>query len=820
MDNLLQDLRFGLRTLIKRPGLTCAAVLALALGIGATSAIFSVVHAVVLRPLPFRDPSRLVLVSETFTRGESQSDNLPASPANFTDWRGQNDVFENVGAFVNNQFTITGQGEPERLRGTFASASVFQTLGVEPAVGRLYNEEEDRPGVGKVVLLSHRLWQRRFSGDPNVVDKQVTLNNESYTVIGVMPATFQSITRIPNGIQLFDSELWVPLFGFDPNFNSNRALHLLSVIARLKPDVSLASAQTEMSAIAARLVTEYPDTNADMGVRLYPVHGQLIGNVRTTLWILLGAVAFVLLIACANVANLLLAQATARQKEVAIRMALGASRSRLIRQMLTESVMLAAAGGAAGIFLAWWGVDLLIMLAPGDIPRVSQVDLDPWVIGFTAAVTVLTGLVFGLAPALAASRPKLNETLKEGGRGLSEGGRRLSLRSGLVMAEVALAVVLLIGAGLMVRSFLHLQQVSPGFNPSELLTMELSLPPTSYTRPEQRAAFFDSVIEKLKDAPGIEAVGATNALPFTYDMRQSGFTIDGRPAPDEGSTLSALTRVVSPDFFRALDIPIMAGRSFEPRDRAGAPDVMIVNQAFARRFFPGEEIVGKRVTSGRVEVLGGAQVSREIVGVVGDVKHYGLDTEARPEMFFPHAQDPWPGMHLAVRSKSDAANITAAARNAVGEVDKNQPINDVKLMQDRLSGSVSRRRFNTTLLIIFAAVALVLAATGIYGVMSYSVTQRTHEIGIRMALGASSRDVLGMVLRQSAAIALAGLGIGIGAAAMLTRLMAGLLYKVSATDAATFVVVSALLTGVALAASYIPARRATKLDPMIALRHD
>ena len=822
VDNLLQDVRYSARTLLKTKGFTIAAVLALALGIGANSAIFSVINAVLLRPLPYRNPERLVIVSETNTQPQVMSDQIPVAPANFTDWREQNQVFESIGACANNIFNLTGAGDPERVMGMFATADMFDVLGVKPVLGRTHSAEEDTPGSPRVVILSHTLWQRRFNSDASVLEKTITLNNEPYTVIGVMPADFQSITRIPGGVAFADSELWLPFSSTAraAEFMRNRNTHLLAVIARLKPDVTRERAQAEMSTIAGRLEEAYPNSNSGFGINITPMHEQIVGKTRPMLLVLVGAVAFVLLIACANVANLLLARAAARQKEIAVRTALGASRSRIIRQLLTESLLLSLIGGTVGILLALWGVDLLRALGPRDIPRLKDVGLDFEVAGFTLIISMLTGLIFGFAPAIQASKPDLNEALKEGSRGSTGSFARARLRSLLVVAEVALALVLLVGAGLMIRSFFRLQQVSPGFVAENTVAMEVALSINKYAKPEQQRAFFQQALQKIESLPGVHAAGITNSIPLSRGDRSTGFTIDGRPNPAIGEGPSASVRTISADYFKAMGIPLLKGRAFTELDSTGAPDVTVINEALARRYFPNENPLGKRLLSTRLQLLGGDPVTREVVGVVGDVRHFGLDVEPRPEMYLPYNQDPWPGMHLIVRASFDPTSLVSAVRNEIWAVDKDQPIFNIKTMEQRVAESTSQRRFNMLLLVVFAAVALALAAVGVYGVMSYSVSQRTHEIGIRMALGARAADVVRLVVAQGMTLALVGVVVGLIAAFALTRLMTSLLYGVSATDPVTFAVISLILIGVALGASFVPARRATKVDPMIALRYE
>jgi putative ABC transport system permease protein len=818
MDTLFQDIRYGVRTLLKTPGFTAVAVIALALGIGANSAIFSVVNAVLLRPLPYTNSERLVMLWATNPSLHLGIDNLPASAANYAEWRDQSQAFEHISALTSINFNLTGAGEPERIAGARVSSSFFQLMDVSPKMGGAFSAEEDQPGNDLVVIVSHGLWQRRFGADPDIIGKPLTLNGQSYTVIGIMPAGFRfpSAADLPAYMELQpQTDLWAPI-ALTAEQIAKRGDHNLSVIARLKQSVTVEQAQTELSNIARRLEEQEPQAKG-YGVNVVSLNEQLAGSIRPALLVMLVAVAFVLLIACANVANLLLARSAARQKEIAIRTALGASRSRIIRQLLTESMLLSIGGGAIGTLLSFWGIDLLLSLSPKNIPRLDQINIDANVLCFTLLISIVTGCLFGLAPALQASRLNLNESLKEEARNSTAGLRRNRVRALLVVSEVALSLVLLLGAGLMIRSFTRLLTVDAGFNPKNVLTLNLSLPTSKYPERSQQAAFFQQVIERLEALPGVQSVGAVSALPLSGAEEASSFMVEGGPAIDSSEMPMADRRRASADYFRAMGIHLVKGRYFTEADNQTATPVALISESFARRFFPDEDPVGKRIKNG------GSTSTRpwlSIVGVVKDVKHVALEAEARPQVYMPYLQNTWTSMTLVMRSPSDPVALARAARSAVWEVDKEQPVSDVKSMEQYLSASISERRFSLILLGIFAAVALLLAAVGIYGVMSYSVNQRTHEIGIRMALGASRSDVLRLVVRQAMIPTLAGVVAGLGAALALTRLMSSLLYGVSATDPVTFAVIPLILLAVALAACAVPARRATKVDPCVALRHE
>jgi putative ABC transport system permease protein len=802
MRTLWQDLRYGVRMLLKKPGFTLIAVITLALGIGANAAIFSVVNAVLLRPLPFKDPDRLMWIRETKL---PQFPEFSVSPGNFLDWRKQNTVFERLVAVSGMSFNMVGTGDPEQIRGMKVTDGFFALLGAQPQLGRDFLPEEDQPGRDSVVILSHGLWQRRFGGDPKILNQTLMLSGQIYTVIGVMPATFRF-----GGADL---DLWKPM-AFTTQEAQNHGGHWLSVIGRLKPGATEDQARTEMVAIAGRLAAQYPDANTGWSLKLMSLLEFTVRSVKPALIVLLCAVAFVLLIACANVANLLLARAAGRQKEIAIRTALGAGRARIIRQLLTESALLAILGGSVGLLLAKWGMDLLLKLAPQGLPRMSDVSLDGRALAFTAAVTLLTGVIFGLVPALQSSKPNLNETMNETGRGSTEGRRRQVVRSALVVLEVASALVLLVGAGLLIKSFWRLQQIDPGFNPDNALTLMVSLPRAKYPEDAQRAAFFRQLLEKIGALPGVQAAGATNSLPMGGDMVLA-FVVQGRAPLPPGAGQSTNFYGVNADYFRAMGIRLLRGRLLNERDTRDSPHVAVINETMARKIFPDEDPIGKRIT---FDGGGDNPDWYEIVGVVSDVKQYGLDQATPMQTYEPYTQQTFPSMTLVARASGDPTHLTAAIRDAVLQLDKEQPIANVRTLDQILSTSIAQQRFSTLLLGVFAAVAISLAAIGIYGVLSYAVTQRTHEIGIRMALGAARRDVLRLVVGAGMRLALLGVAAGLAVAFGLTRLMSTLLFGVSATDPIIFGLIPLLIVTVALLACWIPARRATKVDPLDALR--
>jgi putative ABC transport system permease protein len=803
MNTLWQDLRYGARMLWKSPNYTLIAIITLALGIGANTAIFSVVNAVLLRPLPFKEPDRLMIVRETKL---PQFPEFSASPGNFLDWKAQNTVFERLVAMTGSSFNLIGKGDPERLRGMFVSEGFFALFGAMPQLGRDFLPEEDQPGRNFVVMLSNGLWVRGFGGDPNIVNQAITLNGQSYTVIGVMPASFRYGGR--------DLDLWTPI-AFTAQQAQNHGGHYLSVVGRLKSGVSVEQARAEMSTIAARVAAQYPNTNTGWSVKVGPMLEFVVRDIKPALLVLLGAVAFVLLIACVNVANLLLARAAGRQKEIAIRTAMGAGRRRIVRQLLTESVLLALVGGIVGLALANWGTKLLLELAPQNLPRMSDVSLDGRALAFSAAITLLTGVIFGLVPALQASKPNLNEVMKDAGRGSTEGGRRQLIRNTLVVLEVASALVLLVGAGLMIKSFWRLQKVDPGFNPNNALTASIALPQRKYPQEDQQAAFYKQLIEKVSTLPGVQAVGASNVIPLGDSDYILGFEIEGRPPQPAGASQSTNYFAVSADYFKAMGIPLLRGRVFTEQDTRNTTRVAVINETMAKRFFPGEDPIGKRI-----HVTNGPTTFREIVGIVGDVKQYGLDQETTLQTYEPYTQQPFTFMSLVVRTAGDPTGLSAAIRNEVLQIDKEQPVSSIATLDRLVATSIAQRKFSMLLLGVFAAVALALAAVGIYGVLSYAVTQRTHEIGIRMALGAGRRDVLRLVVGHGMILTGIGVGLGLVKAFLVTRLMSTLLFGVSATDPLTFGVIALLLVTIALLACWIPARRATKVDPIIALRYE
>lgn len=809
MKILIHDIRYAVRTLRKSPSFTVMAVLTLALGIGANTAIFSVVNAVLLRSLPFPDADRLVWIEGVNASHGITASNVSA--ADVADWQNQNQVFEAMSPFVTGGAILSGGDAPERVPRAAVGGGFFSVLGVSPARGRAFLPEENLSSGAAVAVISHGLWQRRFGGDPDLVGRQVTISGRSATVIGVMPLGFEFPQRI---------EVWTPL-RLDPNDpdDMRRDNRSLEMMARLKPNVTLEQAQAQMSTITNRLALEHIETNSGWGVKLTNLQERMVGELRPALLLLLGAVLFVLLIVCANVANLLLTRAVARRKEIALRTALGASRWRIVRQLLTESLLLAALGGALGLLLGVWLTDLLVAISPADAPRFDEINLDVRVVGFTVAVTCFIGLLFGLAPAVQASKTDLNETLKEGGRGFYESFNRRGarLRPALVVAEVALALMLLIGAGLLVKSFARLQDVNPGFNPENVLTMRVALPASRYPEARQQAEFFRALVERAGALPGVESAAAVLSIPLggsNFSVGRS-FIPEGRPLTVEES-INAGYVVATPGYFRTMQIPLRQGRDFTERDTAESTQVVVINETLARRHFAGASPLGKRIRVWRDE-----QFPREIIGVVGDVKASNLESETNAQIYVPHAQNSsWGGMTLVARTRGEPTDLLAAVRGEVFALDREQPVHSVQTMRDVFAASVATRRVSTWLLSVFAGGALLLAAIGIYGVIAYSVTQRTHEIGVRMALGAQASDVLRLIAGHSMKLTLIGIAVGLIGAFALTRVMASLLYGVSATDIVTFTTVTLLLLIVSFLASYIPARRATKIDPMVALRYE
>jgi putative ABC transport system permease protein len=800
MSLLWQDLRYAARTLRKQPLFMLVAVITLALGIGANSAIFSVVDAVLLRPLDFKDPDQIVRLWETLPGGGTGTVSLP----NLKDWGKQSEALTHLAAFSTPNYNVQNQDSPERVAGATVTAEFFAVLGIAPRLGRTIRAGEDQAGNHRVVVLSDSLWRRNFAADEQIIGKSIALNGENFTVIGVMPPGFRYPSR--------QTELWTPLVP-TPNQLQNRGSHFLSTVARLKPGVTVAQAQQQMTVIAERLEQQYPNEQTGRGVLVLQVHETMVRNVRPALLVLLGAVGFVLLIACVNVANLLLARATARRREIGIRLALGAGRWRMIRQFLTESVLLALLGGAGGLLLAKLGVNVLVAMAENVLPRAGEVGLDVRVAGFTILVSLLTGVIFGLAPAWQSARVNLQTMLKEGGSA-GENRQNKGLRSLLVVAEVAAAFVLLIGAGLTIRSFVQLQRVDTGLRPENVLTMSLTLAEARYSTPPSRVPFFEQLTERVAALPGVEAAGVINLIPLQNWGWNSEFQIEGRPPFPPGKSPFVEGRTVTPDYFRAMGIPLIKGRWLTAQDNTQAPPVILINQTFAQQYFAQQDPVGHRIKSGREAWL-------TIVGVVGDVKNAGLTQGTRLEIYSPHAQHQMSNtMSLVVRAQGDPNALTNSIRQVVRALDPAQPITNIKTMETVIAESVSDRKLNMVLLGVFAGVAVLLAVIGIYSVMSYTVTQSTREIGIRMALGAQPRNVLALVVGQGAVLTAIGIGIGLAGAWGLTRLMTALLFEVSATDPVTYVGVALLLLTVALLACLIPARRATKVDPMIALRSE
>jgi putative ABC transport system permease protein len=807
MQTLLQDLRYAARILLKKPGFTLIAVITLGLGIGANTAIFSVIDALMLRPLAFREPDKLFQVWESnVKRGYNEMD---ASYPNFADWRDQNQVFEQIAIYSSRTYNLAGAAEPERIQGAIVAPAFFPLLGVKPMLGRVLAPEEDHPNKVFSAVMSERLWRRRFNSDPQVIGRTISLGAKSFTVVGVVP-NISDLAWLPN-----DTDLWIPIshgHGFD-----NRDGHGYQVMARLKQGVTREQAQADLDRIAGSLAIRHPDSNTDQGVRLVPLQEQIVGDYKLALLALLGAVLFLLLIASANVANMLLARAAGRQKELSIRAALGAGRLRLIRQLLAESLLLACLGGAAGLLLAVWGVYLLVAFGPAEAPRAGEVAVDMRALGFTLAISLLTGIIFGLAPALQASRPDLNETLKDVMRGAAGSAGHRRTRSLLVVSEIAISLALLVGAGLLMRSFLKLQAVPPGFNPNNLLTMRVSLEGPNYEKAESRIAFYDQLLEKIKALPGVQSVGARYHIPLVPadNYANLAFAIEGRLS-DSANRPTAFYNTVSHDLFRTMEIPVLKGRPFSEHDDQKAQKVIIINETLARRYFPGEDPIGKRMTL--EEENPKEEDWATIVGVVKDTKPLKLDRKPDPEMYMPFAQRPTRSMALMIRTTNKPESVVAAVRRNAQALDRNQLVYGLRTFEGVMSEAVATPRFRALLLGIFAALALILAMVGVYGVMSYAVALRTREIGIRMALGAEPRDALKMVMRQGAKLAAAGVAIGSVAAAALTWLIEGLLFDLRAADPVTFVTAPLLLAGAALLACYLPARRATKVDPVVALR--
>jgi putative ABC transport system permease protein len=801
METLIKDLRYGVRSFLKRPGFLFIAVSTLALGIGATTAMFTVVNSVLLRPLQFPEPEQIVLFEGINPQQGITQSNM--SVPDITDWQQQSQSFEQIAAFSSGGVFMSTGDETERVRAAGVSTEFFPLFRTNPLSGRTFQPGDMQTGSELVVIISHALWQRRFGGTQEVLNSKVTIGGKPTTIIGIMPPGFTYPA---------DCEAWVPMAlvpAGEPRDN-----RYLSVVTRLKPNVSLTQAQAEMDTINQRLAHAYAETNSNWGVRLTELRERLVKNLRTSLLILLGAVAFVLLIACANVANLLLARAAHRQPEIALRTVLGATRTRVVRQLLTESVLLSVVSGALGFALSFWLIKLLIAISPPNTPRFDEIGIDLRVFGFTFGMTVLAGLLFGLVPALQTSRPNLHEMLKDAGRRGSDSGGRNRIGSLLIVSEIALSFVLLTGAGLLIKSFLHLREINPGFNADNVLVMRLSLPPGKYERGEPRAQIYKQLIDSVKAAPGVQSAGAILSLPLGGDTFGVGRGVirEGRPAtPEEQSNAQHLA--VTPDYFQTLQIPVKAGRAFTDYDNLQSTKVVIVNEAMARQLWPGENPIGKRFSIWRDE-----KFPREVVGVVGDTKS-SLDDEAGHQMYVPYAQDPtWTSLSLVVRTAGEPGALAGTVREAIRAVDKGVPTYNLRTMNDVVSISAAPRRIPMLLLSAFAGVAMLLAMLGIYGVTSYYVTQRTHEIGVRMALGAQINDVLKLVVGRSMLLAVIGIGIGAAGAVAVTRYMTALLFGVEPVDTITFVGVAVVLAIVVLVACLVPARRAAKIDPLEALR--
>ena len=810
-EDMFQDLRFGLRLLLKTPVFTFIAVLTLALGIGANTTIFSVANAVWLRSLPYPEAERLTLVSH---RNTKRGGDFELTPAGYFDLRQQCKSFERLAVYASRDFNLTGAGEPERLRGQLVSAALFSLLEVSPGAGRVFTDADDRPGAERVALLSHALWQRRFGAEAKIIGQTLTLDDQSYTVVGVMPPGFDFPSK--------ETELWAPI-AFDANAANDRGSFYLNGIARLNPGVTIKAAQSELDIIARNLTRAFPQSNTDLGLVVSPLQESLVSGFKQSLFVLLGAVALLLLIACVNVANLLLARVAAREKELAVRAALGAGRLRLLRQLLTESTLLALCGGALGLLLAALGVKALKLISPegpGAIPRLDEVSLDWRVLGFTLGVSCLTGVIFGLAPALQISKPDLQHTLKEGSRGfVSARGRRL--RGLLVITEIALSLALLIGAGLLIRSFIRLQNVDLGLSPERLLTLRVEISESKAQDATRALSFYQQVIDRVQTLPGVEAVAVATAAPIETPGLRSAIVMEDKPDPPPGQMQLANTRVISPDYFRALGVPLLKGRLLSAQDNMQAPPVAIINQALARRYWGDEDPVGKRFKPGVARAWNEPWLT--VVGVVGSVRQTGLNADPFPEYYLPftYMRPRWaiPRV-LFIRSAGDPLSLVAAVKEQIWAVDKDQTIWAGRTMDEIVARWLAPRRFNLLLLGAFAALALALASVGIYGVMSYSVSQRTREIGVRMALGAGRRDILKLIVGHGLALTLGGVAAGLVASFTLTRWLESLLFGVSTTDPLTFAGVPLLLTAVAMLACYLPVRRAMKVDPMRSLRHE
>jgi putative ABC transport system permease protein len=819
IQDFVQDLHFGLRMLRKNPTFAAIVILTLALGIGANTAIFSVVYTVLLKALPYPQADRLVMVYENVRLPNYQNARNVASPGNFSDWMAQNTVFESMAAYRNRSFNVTGAGEPLRIEGEMISAEFFHTLQVNAALGRVFTVEEDRPGNSHVLVMSDGLWRSRFAADPRVLGQKILLDDQSYEIVGVMPPGF----HFPDP----DDQLWAPMALTAADI-SNRGSHFLNVFARLKPGVTLDQAQTQMNLVARHFTELYPDSNTGVAVNVVPLHEDIAGPVRPALLVLVGAVGLVLLIVCANVANLLLARASARHREIAVRLALGAGRSRVVRQLLTESVLLALLGCVLGVLLARWGLSALKILAASNLPRTEEFSLSAPVLLFSLGISVMAGLVFGVSPSFQAVRGNVQETLKSGSRE-SAAASKLRTRSLLVVLETALGCVVVIGAGLLVRSFLRIEQVQLGFQPQGVLTFRVIPRGDRYRELAQRTLFYQQVTERLQALPGVQSAAAVTFIPLTLAKGSKGFTIEGRAPTGPGQIPMAGYDMVTPKYFQTMRVPLLEGRDFSWSDTPQTQPVVIINEAMAKRYWPGEDALGKRFHQAGPD---DKFPWMTIIGVVTDIREFSTTVVPAPTMYLPISQPPQPGgsddssmgvpilRDWVVRTSGDPIRIASSIRSAIWKVDKNLPITRIRTMEEVRSISLASQRMNLLLFGLFAALALTLATIGIYGVLAYSVAQRTREIGIRLALGACGADVLRLVIGQGMRLAAVGLSLGLIAALALTRLMAGMTYGVSSTDPVTFLAVAVLLALVAMAACYLPARRAMRVDPMVALRYE
>ena len=810
LEQLLQDIRFGLRMLCKKPGFTAVGVLTLALGIGANTAIFSVVYAVLLKPLPYPNPAQLFTAFQANTQqGIAETG---CSYPNFEEWRAQNHVFSELAGIGAHQLTLTGRGDPSVVNTSVVTPELFALLDVQPLAGRVFSHQDGEQGAAPVVLVSEDLWRGRFGADPRIIGTSINLDKRPFTVIGIMPAAFRTPFRNTR------EEIWIPLVQ-DPLFSTfmpPRGSHFLPVLGRLKPGVSVAQAQAEMDAISARLAAEFPAENSGWTVRLVPLQKEIVGDVRTALLVLLGAVGLVLLIACANIANLLLTRAASRSKEIAVRAALGAGRARIIRQLLSETAVLGLLGGAVGIALAYWGVEALSSFLPSSLPQMSPIRVDYFVLGFALLLSAIAGVAFGLVPAMFAVNSDIQNTLREGARS-GESRNRRRVRGSLAVAEIALAMVLLVAAGLLLRSFSRLTSVGPGFDARHVVKADISLPRFQYSTPQQWTAFSDELLARIQAQPGMNDSAVVVPIPIVQDSVNLEFDVVGAPRASQAASRTADFASVSPDYFRVMEIPLLAGRFFNQQDTLSAPRVSLISKTMAQRYFPNQDPIGKRLTFGFPP---DGDVVREIVGIVGDIRDVSLGEAPGPMMYVPYAQAPFWGAGVVVRSTLGTSAVAAAIRREVQKIDKDLPVTDIATMPDLIGASVSQQRFRTFLFVLFAAMALVLAATGIFGVISYSVSCRTNEIGVRVALGASHGAILRMILRETLVLAFAGLAIGVPCALAASRFIGHFLFSVSANDPVTLAAVAFVLAAVAALAGFLPARRAMRVDPMAALRYE